>query len=209
MGMSRGGPFRGAWRGRSRGSARRKSAGAARLREPVRDEATFQVCDLVSLLEDSHSARLIWAYASKVDLSDPESEVKARGDAGHGADLAAFVVGAMAFGDGARDRQRAGMGASWRERDGLPLAVRGVSVNHRMSRGCPAPRASEPMPGRRRKRPPEPCSSSSSSRSKNTCPSRDALFQPHEIIVMPDLPAFHGDIQAIERNLRRMGEAQG
>ena len=64
--------------GAGREGARRKAPGAPRLREPVRDEATFQVCDLDSLLDETHPARLIWAYASKVDLSDLEAQVKAR-----------------------------------------------------------------------------------------------------------------------------------
>ena len=67
--------MRAAGRGaRGRGERRR----APRLREPVRDEATFQVCDLDLLLDETHPARLIWAYASKVDLSDLEAQVKAR-----------------------------------------------------------------------------------------------------------------------------------
>lgn len=64
--------------GATREGTRRKAPGAPRLREPVRDEATFQVCDLDSLLDEAHPARLIWAYASKVDLSDLEARVKAR-----------------------------------------------------------------------------------------------------------------------------------
>lgn len=62
----------------ARESRRHKALGAARLRTPVRDEATFQVCDLDSLLDETHPARLIWAYASKVDLSDLEARIKAR-----------------------------------------------------------------------------------------------------------------------------------
>jgi transposase len=52
--------------------------GRARMREPVRDEVRFDVCDLDGLLEEDHPARLIWAYASRVDLSDFEAAVKAR-----------------------------------------------------------------------------------------------------------------------------------
>jgi len=44
----------------------------------VRDEVTLQVCDLDALIGDDHPARIVWAYASKVDLSDFEAAVKAR-----------------------------------------------------------------------------------------------------------------------------------
>lgn len=54
------------------------ASGRARLREPVRDEVTLQVCDLDALIGEDHPARLIWAYAARVDLSDFEAAVKAR-----------------------------------------------------------------------------------------------------------------------------------
>jgi transposase len=56
----------------------RQGLGRARLREPVRNEPSFQVCDLDSLIGEDHPARIIWAYASQVDLSDLEREVKSR-----------------------------------------------------------------------------------------------------------------------------------
>lgn len=52
--------------------------GRPRLREPVRDQVTLQVCDLDALIGEDHPARIIWAYAEKVDLSDLEAVVKAR-----------------------------------------------------------------------------------------------------------------------------------
>ena len=54
------------------------ASGRVRLREPVRDEVTFQVCDLDALIGEDHPARLIWAYAARVDLTDFEAGVKAR-----------------------------------------------------------------------------------------------------------------------------------
>ena len=53
-------------------------AGRARLRAPIRDEVTLQVCDLDALIGEDHPARVIWAYASRVDLSELEAAVKAR-----------------------------------------------------------------------------------------------------------------------------------
>nr|WP_264599325.1 IS1182 family transposase [Rhodoblastus acidophilus] len=52
--------------------------GRVRLREPSRDQITLQVCDLDALIGDDHPARIIWAYAEKVDLSALEAEVKSR-----------------------------------------------------------------------------------------------------------------------------------
>lgn len=52
--------------------------GRARLRAPVRDEVTLQVCDLDALISDDDPARLIWSYASRLDLSDLEGKIKAR-----------------------------------------------------------------------------------------------------------------------------------
>ena len=54
------------------------SAGRARLRSPVRDEVTLQVCDLDALVGEDHPVRIIWAYASRVDFSAFEANVKSR-----------------------------------------------------------------------------------------------------------------------------------
>lgn len=59
-------------------AAKPQRCGDARLREPVRNEVTFQVCDLDALIDDEHPARLMWAYASQVDLSDLAASIKAR-----------------------------------------------------------------------------------------------------------------------------------
>lgn len=111
----------------------RKGLGSARLRHPVRDEVTLQVCDLDSLLDDEHPARLIWAYASKVDLSDLEAAVKSR-EGGAGTPqtslhlLLALWLYAMTRGVGsARELARlCQTEAAFRWLCG------GVSVNHRM-----------------------------------------------------------------------------
>lgn len=112
---------------------RRKAPGSARLRKPVRDEVTLQVCDLDSLLDDEHPARLMWAYASKVDLSDLEAAVKSReGVAGMPRTslhlLLALWLYAMTRGVGsARELARLCQSeAAFRWLCG------GVSVNHRM-----------------------------------------------------------------------------
>ena len=60
------------------GSGKVRAVGAARLREPVRDEIRLEVFDLDGLISEDHPARVIWEYARRVDLSDFEAEVKAR-----------------------------------------------------------------------------------------------------------------------------------
>lgn len=111
----------------------RKALGSARLRNPVRDEITLQVCDLDSLLDDEHPARLMWAYASKVDLSDLEAAVKSReGCAGMPQTslrlLLALWLYAMTRGVGsARELARL-----CRSEAAFRWLCGGVSVNHRM-----------------------------------------------------------------------------
>jgi transposase len=52
--------------------------GRARLREPVRDEVKLRAFDLDSLIDADHPARVIWAYACKVDMSAFEAGVRSR-----------------------------------------------------------------------------------------------------------------------------------
>lgn len=55
-----------------------RASGQARLRSPIRDEVTLQVCDLDALIGEDHPARIIWAYASRVDFGDLIAAVKSR-----------------------------------------------------------------------------------------------------------------------------------
>jgi transposase len=59
-------------------SGKVKALGRARLREPVRDEVTLRAYDLDSLIDADHPARVIWAYASKVDMTAFEAGVRSR-----------------------------------------------------------------------------------------------------------------------------------
>lgn len=59
-------------------SGKARCFGRARLRVPVRDEVRLRAFDLDSLIDEDHPARLIWAYAIRVDMSDFEAEVRAR-----------------------------------------------------------------------------------------------------------------------------------
>jgi transposase len=60
------------------GSGKPRSLGRVRLREPVRDEVMLRAFDLDSLIDEDHPARVIWAYAVQVDMSDFEAGVRSR-----------------------------------------------------------------------------------------------------------------------------------
>jgi len=59
-------------------SPRSRELGRARLREPVRDDVRLQVFDLDGLIDAEHPARVIWAYACRVDMSAFEAAVGSR-----------------------------------------------------------------------------------------------------------------------------------
>lgn len=54
--------------------------GAARLREPRRNQISLQAVDIESLIGEDHLVRLIWSYVEELDLSELENRIKARGD---------------------------------------------------------------------------------------------------------------------------------
>ena len=56
----------------------REWSGSPRLREPVRDQVELRAVDLEALLPAEHSARVIWAYVQRLDLSALEETVRAR-----------------------------------------------------------------------------------------------------------------------------------
>jgi len=57
---------------------RQEWPGRPRLREPVRDQVELRAVDLEALLPAEHPARVIWAYAKKIDLNALEETVRAR-----------------------------------------------------------------------------------------------------------------------------------
>ena len=61
-----------------------RSGGRVRLRQPDRDQLELRVCDLDALIASDHPARIIWAYAERLDLSALEDAIGSReGHAGH------------------------------------------------------------------------------------------------------------------------------
>jgi transposase len=54
--------------------------GAPRLREPQRNQIELRAVDIESLIEEDHPVRVIWAYVERLDLSELEDRIKARGD---------------------------------------------------------------------------------------------------------------------------------
>lgn len=53
---------------------------APRLREPKRDQIELRAMDIDSLIGQDHPARVLWAYVERVDLSELEDRIKARGE---------------------------------------------------------------------------------------------------------------------------------
>lgn len=51
-----------------------------RLREPRRDQIELRAMDIDSLIGKDHTARVLWDYVEKRDLSELENLIKARGD---------------------------------------------------------------------------------------------------------------------------------
>ena len=54
--------------------------GAARLREPKRDQIELRAVDIESLIGEGHPARVIWSYVEGLDLRELEDRIKARGE---------------------------------------------------------------------------------------------------------------------------------
>jgi transposase len=53
---------------------------APRLREPQRDQIELRAVDLDSLIGQDHPARVIWEQVEKLDMSEIENRIKARGE---------------------------------------------------------------------------------------------------------------------------------
>lgn len=61
-----------------RSAAGGDDGGRPRMREPVRDQIELRPVDIDSLIGAAHPARVIWAYAERLDLSDLEGAIRAR-----------------------------------------------------------------------------------------------------------------------------------
>jgi transposase len=59
-------------------AAASKSAGEARMREPVRDQIELRAVDLDSLIGADHPARAFWVYVQELDLRELDDAIKAR-----------------------------------------------------------------------------------------------------------------------------------
>jgi transposase len=59
-------------------AARAVPRGAARLREPVRNQVELRAVDIDSLIGKDHPVRMIWAYVETLDVRELEERVKAR-----------------------------------------------------------------------------------------------------------------------------------
>lgn len=57
---------------------RSKAEGAARMREPVRDQIELRAVDLEGVIGADHPARVFWAYVQELDLRELEDAIAAR-----------------------------------------------------------------------------------------------------------------------------------
>jgi len=53
--------------------------GAPRLREPQRNQIALRAMDIESVIGEDHPVRVIWDYVERLDLSELEDRIKARG----------------------------------------------------------------------------------------------------------------------------------
>ena len=99
--------------------------GTPRLRQPERHQLGWQVVAIDDLVARDHPVRAVWAFVEGLDLRALHDAVKAReGGTGTGAAGTRADDGAVAVGDGGRDRQRAAAGPDVRAASRLSLAVR-------------------------------------------------------------------------------------
>ena len=66
---------------RAQAQGAQRSAGAARVLEPNRNQVELRASDLESLLPEDHRARLVWGYVERQDLGRLYEAIKARGAA--------------------------------------------------------------------------------------------------------------------------------
>jgi transposase len=106
-------------------------AGKPRLLEPVRDQVELRPVDLDSLLSDDHSARVIWAYVEKLDLSVLEDVIKARqGRPGHPAITPRLLMGLWLYATSQGVGSARALARLCESEDAYRWLCGGVGVNH-------------------------------------------------------------------------------
>lgn len=107
--------------------------GAARLREPKRDQIELRAVDIESLIGDDHPARVIWAYVESLDLSELEDRIKARGaQPGHPATSPRLLLGLWLYATSEGVGSARALDRLCESHDVYRWLCGGVSVNYHM-----------------------------------------------------------------------------
>lgn len=105
--------------------------GAARLREPSRDQIELRAMDLDGLIGADDAARVMWGYASRLDLSALESAIKSRdGVAGHPAIAPRLLLALWLYATSQGVGSARALATLCERDDGFRWLCGGVSVNH-------------------------------------------------------------------------------
>jgi transposase len=105
--------------------------GAARLREPQRDQVELRAVDIDSLIGEDHNARIVWRYVEGLDLSELEDRIKARGDRpGHPATAPRLLLALWLYATSDGVGSARGLARLCESHDAYRWLCGGVSVNH-------------------------------------------------------------------------------
>ena len=105
--------------------------GAARLREPRRDQIELRAVDIESLIGEDHPARVIWAYVEGLSLGELEDRIKSReGRPGHPAISPRLLLGLWLYATSNGIGSARALDRLCREHDAYRWLCGGVSVNY-------------------------------------------------------------------------------
>src|SRR5438067_7130894 len=114
-----------------RPQAEQEPHGAPRMREPVRDQIELRAVDIDSLIGQDHKARVFWAYAQGLDLSELEDRIKARESTpGHPAISPRLLVALWLYATSQGVGSARALARLCESHDAYRWLCGGVSVNH-------------------------------------------------------------------------------
>jgi transposase len=105
--------------------------GAPRMREPVRDQIELRAVDIDGLIGQDHKARVFWAYAEGIDLSELEDRIEARENTpGHPAISPRLLVALWLYGTSEGIGSARALARLCESHDAYRWLCGGVSVNY-------------------------------------------------------------------------------
>jgi transposase len=106
-------------------------SGVPRLREPQRAQIELRAVDIESLIGEDHPVRVIWCYVERVDLSELENRIKARGDRpGHPATSPRLLLALWLYATSEGIGSARALERLCESHDAYRWLCGGVSVNH-------------------------------------------------------------------------------